>query len=254
MADKEVSKNYFNIPSTLKNDEVLVYYHLCKSTNFTVEEFRGKSRFECFASKRTLSEDAGVGDKKVLSILKELEKQGYIKLISKGKPPKTPSKYRMIYAESLKNTEPLKEPIKEPLKEPFEGIENKGIKQCCEPLREPLKELLKEPPSKDISKDKSNIYVEIIDYLNKKANTRYRANTKDTRLLIKKRLDDGFLLEDFMMVIDNKVLDWKDTEYEKYIRPKTLFSEKFERYLNEKVITKPKEEPIERGYANLDDL
>nr|WP_265325800.1 conserved phage C-terminal domain-containing protein [Clostridium perfringens] len=160
----------------------------------------------------------------------------------------------MIYAESLKNTEPLKEPIKEPLKEPFEGIENKGIKQCCEPLREPLKEPLKEPPSKDISKDKSNIYVEIIDYLNKKANTRYRANTKDTRLLIKKRLDDGFLLEDFMMVIDNKVLDWKDTEYEKYIRPKTLFSEKFERYLNEKVITKPKEEPIERGYANLDDL
>lgn len=253
MDNKEVSKNYFNIPSALNNDEVLVYYHLCKSTNFTAEEFRGKSRFECFASKRTLSEDTGIGDKKVLLILKGLEKQGYIKLVSKGKPPKTPSKYRMIYAESLKNTEPLKEPIKEPLREPFERIGNKGIKQDCEPLREPLKEPLKEPPSKDISKDKSNIYVEIIDYLNKKANTRYRANTKDTIVLIEKRLDDGFLLEDFMKVIDNKVLDWKDTEYEKFIRPKTLFSEKFERYLNEKVITKPKEEP-KRRQTNLDDL
>ncbi|MDK0631126.1 conserved phage C-terminal domain-containing protein [Clostridium perfringens] len=253
MADKEVSKNYFNIPSTLKNDEVLVYYHLCKSTNFTAEEFRGMSRFECFASKRTLSEDTGIGDKKVLLILKGLEKQGYIKLVSKGKPPKTPSKYRMIYAECLKNVEPLNEPIKEPLREPFESTGNKGFGLYCEPLKEPLEEPLKEPPSKDISKDKSNIYVEIIDYLNKKANTRYRSNTKDTRVLIKKRLNDGFLLEDFMKVIDNKILDWKDTEYEKFIRPKTLFSEKFERYLNEKVITKPKEE-AKRRQTNLDDL
>ena len=227
MADKEVSKNYFNIPSTLKNDEVLVYYHLCKSTNFTAEEFRGMSRFECFASKRTLSEDTGIGDKKVLLILKGLEKQGYIKLVSKGKPPKTPSKYRMIYAECLKNVEPLNEPIKEPLREPFESTGNKGFGLYCEPLKEPLEEPLKEPPSKDISKDKSNIYVEIIDYLNKKANTRYRSNTK--------------------------ILDWKDTEYEKFIRPKTLFSEKFERYLNEKVITKPKEE-AKRRQTNLDDL
>lgn len=253
MANKEVSKNYFNIPSALNNDEVLVYYHLCKSTNFTAEEFRGMSRFECFASKRTLSEDTGIGDKKVLLILKRLEKQGYIKLVSKGKPPKTPSKYRMIYAECLKNVEPLKEPIKEPLREPFESTGNKGFGLYCEPLKEPLEEPLKEPPSKDISKDKSNIYVEIIDYLNKKANTRYRSNTKDTRVLIKKRLNDGFLLEDFIKVIDNKILDWKDTEYEKFIRPKTLFSEKFERYLNEKVITKSKEE-VKRRQTNLDDL
>ncbi|MBO3323473.1 helix-turn-helix domain-containing protein [Clostridium perfringens] len=183
MANKEVSKNYYNIPSKLSNDELLVYYRLCENANFTLEEFRDKKRFECFGSKRTLSEDTGLGDKKVLVSLKNLEEKGYIELIKKGKPPKTPSKYKLVYAEKIKNREPfesventsfkgereplneqepLKEPLREPFKEPFESVENKGVKRECEPLEEPLKEPLKEPPSKDISKDNSkdinNIY------------------------------------------------------------------------------------------------
>ena len=81
-----------------------------------------------------------------------------------------------------------------------------------------------------------NIYSSIINYLNKKANTRYRVNNKKTKTLIKARLNEGFTEDDFYKVIDNKVNEWANTDMNKYLRPETLFSPKFEGYLNQKEI------------------
>lgn len=76
-------------------------------------------------------------------------------------------------------------------------------------------------------------YKEIIEYLNEKAGKQYRDTTPKTRELIKARWKEGFTSEDFKKVIDNKTLLWKGTEMETYLRPVTLFSTKFESYLNE---------------------
>ncbi|MDU2929057.1 conserved phage C-terminal domain-containing protein [Negativicoccus succinicivorans] len=78
----------------------------------------------------------------------------------------------------------------------------------------------------------SDICTEVIEYLNLKAQTRYRASTPKTKQLIRARLAEGFILDDFKIVIDNKVSDWKGTEWEKFLRPETLFGTKFEGYLN----------------------
>ena len=40
--------------------------------------------------------------------------------------------------------------------------------------------------------------------------------------------------EDFINVIDKKYKEWKGTETEKYVRPETLFGDKFESYVNQK--------------------
>lgn len=79
-------------------------------------------------------------------------------------------------------------------------------------------------------------YEEIIDYLNSRAGTNYRHQSKQTRKLIHARFADGFTLEDFKRVIDNKVADWgRDPRMCKYLRPETLFcASKFEGYLNER--------------------
>ena len=45
-------------------------------------------------------------------------------------------------------------------------------------------------------------------------------------------------ISDFKTVIDKKVKSWAGTEWEKFIRPETLFGTKFESYLNEKVTGK----------------
>ena len=79
----------------------------------------------------------------------------------------------------------------------------------------------------------NNIYSIVIDYLNTKANTNYRHTTKGTQNLINTRLNEGYTVEDFKKVIDTKVDSWSNTEWEKYLRPTTLFGNKFENYLNE---------------------
>ncbi len=73
---------------------------------------------------------------------------------------------------------------------------------------------------------------EIIDYLNQKAGSRYQPTAKSTERLIAALLNDGYTVEDMKRVVDMKCKEWKFTEYQKYLRPETLFGEKFEGYLN----------------------
>ena len=77
-------------------------------------------------------------------------------------------------------------------------------------------------------------YKEIIDYLNLKANTKYKHTGNKTKELIKTRYTEKFTLEDFKTVINKKCNEWIGTEQEKYLRPETIFGNKFEGYLNQK--------------------
>lgn len=84
-------------------------------------------------------------------------------------------------------------------------------------------------------------YKQIIDHLNKIAGTHYKYTSKKTQDKIKARLNEGFTLDDFIVVIDKKFWEWKGTDFEQYMRPETLFGNKFESYLNQpakKITTK----------------
>lgn len=81
------------------------------------------------------------------------------------------------------------------------------------------------------TKDKKP-YSEIISYLNEKAGTNYRPGSKATQDHINARLKEGFSVDDFKTVIDKKCAEWKGGEFEKFLRPATLFGTKFEGYLN----------------------
>ena len=88
-----------------------------------------------------------------------------------------------------------------------------------------------EKPSKVVWTEETR---HIIDYLNKRAGKKYSVKTKKTAQLIHKLLDNGFTVEDFERVIDIKCKQWLSNEkMNQYLRPRTLFSEKFEDYLNE---------------------
>ncbi|EHT3665522.1 phage protein, partial [Staphylococcus pseudintermedius] len=76
-------------------------------------------------------------------------------------------------------------------------------------------------------------YRDVIDYLNKQTDKQYKPTTKKNQTVIRARTDEGFTLDDFKRVIDNKVAEWKGTDMEKYLRPETLFGTKFEGYLNQ---------------------
>ena len=87
----------------------------------------------------------------------------------------------------------------------------------------------------DTENNKYNTEIkEIIDYLNTKASTKYKYSSEKTKKHIRARLEDGFSIEDFKAVIDKKCSEWIGTEWEKFLRPETLFGSKFEGYLNQK--------------------
>lgn len=88
--------------------------------------------------------------------------------------------------------------------------------------------------SKDIVKEKDNIpYDLIIEYLNTNSGKNFKSSSKKTREFIKTRWNDGFRYEDFKIVITKKCAKWYGTNMQDYLRPETLFSNKFESYLNE---------------------
>ncbi|MDM5231452.1 phage replisome organizer N-terminal domain-containing protein [Lysinibacillus pakistanensis] len=77
-------------------------------------------------------------------------------------------------------------------------------------------------------------YKEIIEYLNQKANKKFKHTSQKTQTLIKARFKEKFTLEDFKQVIDIKTAQWlADPKMSVYLRPETLFGTKFEGYLNE---------------------
>lgn len=94
-----------------------------------------------------------------------------------------------------------------------------------------------EQPEQTTVRKKEDIpFAEIIDYLNEKAGTRYRASTPKTKANIRARWNEGYRLDDFIRVIDVKVADWLgDEKMARYLCPDTLFGTKFEKYLNQPI-------------------
>lgn len=90
----------------------------------------------------------------------------------------------------------------------------------------------KKKPTKTITKEVRVIAEKAIEYLNVQTGATYSMKGSNIEL-VAGRVAEGFTLADFKLVIDKKVKDWKGTDWEKYLRPITLFAKsKFENYLN----------------------
>jgi len=96
------------------------------------------------------------------------------------------------------------------------------------------KEHQKNTNNNDNNKNNEKIK-DIVDYLNKKTGKSFKATTKKTKDCIISRINEGYEdVKDFHKVIDIKASKWIGTDNEMYLRPETLFGNKFEGYLNEK--------------------
>lgn len=92
-----------------------------------------------------------------------------------------------------------------------------------------------------------------VQLLNDLSGSSFRATTKSTQKLIAAREKEGYTLADIEMVIRHQCGLWgKDANMSKYLRPETLFGNKFEGYLSDARKNSPGPEP---GYtlASLDD-
>ncbi|MDA1677530.1 phage replisome organizer N-terminal domain-containing protein [Bacillus cereus] len=95
--------------------------------------------------------------------------------------------------------------------------------------------------SSDESDTKVSIpYQEILECLNEKAEKNFNHKAEAHRKLIRARWNEGYTVDNFKTVINNKVSQWlgkfdRDNKpLDRYLRPSTLFAQKhFDNYLNE---------------------
>lgn len=83
-----------------------------------------------------------------------------------------------------------------------------------------------------------DLYENIIQHFNLKCDKSYKLDSDVFIDYIDALLVKGFSEQDMISVIDQKSSEWTNTKYAKYLRPSTLFGEKFEIYLNDCQSTK----------------
>lgn len=118
-------------------------------------------------------------------------------------------------------------------KDTWSDTTNADITQFQAPADEP-QPLLNETQTTAQAKE-PDLIEEVINHLNAKTGSHYKATTGTTRKLIKARLKEGFTVDDIKTVIDKKTSEWlNNASMAQYLRPETLFGNKFESYLNAK--------------------
>jgi uncharacterized phage protein (TIGR02220 family) len=103
----------------------------------------------------------------------------------------------------------------------------------------------KKPDSDNVSVSVNDSVNVIVSYLNSRVGSSFKASTDKTKRMINARLKEGFTVEDFKQVIETKAEEWEnDPKFCKFLRPETLFSNKFESYLNQQQAGQSREDEL----------
>lgn len=178
----------------------------------------------CWASNSYFAKLYEVNKDTISKWISELADKGYIKVeLIYGKGT------RQIVDRYIRiSHEPIDEKSDTPVDEKVKGNNTLDLNTTVNNTRD-----------KDIVGKPDVPYKEIIEYLNERTGKNYRHTTKSHQRHIRARINEGFTLDDFKTVIDNKVNDNKKGVFdEMYLRPETLFGNKFDGYLNQNAAIK----------------
>mgnify|MGYP002621965197 CR=1 FL=1 len=233
MLGKIKSTNYVHIEGwmvtdlKLKSRSLLIYAIIYGFS-------QGDSTDHCFrGSVDYLAEWIQSSRKRVEEILSDLVARGYI--------TKTISKPTNIY--SAVDPEIIKETLRKSQTEKISDNDENTLRKSPDNPEKISDNNINIIDNNKYTRDRelNNTISEVISYLNKTCNTPFKSSTTSTKKLIKSRIKEGFTLDDFKRVIDLKYNDWGVTPYKfsngqmsnEFLRPSTLFGEKFESYVYE---------------------
>ena len=211
-------KKYFIALDEMTLEEIDIWRLLCRHSNYDTDTTGYTVKQLVVNSDKRLN----LTTQKVRTILKKFEKEGYIQPLSSGSKGKE-STLKLTIKQQLFNNN-ITNKIEE--LQQIDELPNNNITTKQQQTNNTTKDKKK--------KDNNIIYSSVINYLNEKASTNYRASTKSTQGYINARVKEGYTVEDLRKVIDSKSQDWLGTKWEQYLRPSTLFnSDNFENYLVE---------------------
>lgn len=215
-----------------------LFIHLLLKVNHADHNWQGKKieRGSCITSFASLSTETKLSVEQIKRALKNLQKTGEIKKISTNQNTliivTKYDDYQCFTNAGNKQTTNEQQ---------TDNMQKTNGKQTDN------KRTTTNNNEKNIKNDKNNLYCSsdeelkinqiintVIEILNIETDKRFSPDTKLTRKLIQDRLNDGYGLEDFKLVIEKKCDAWKsDPIMESYLKPSILFGAKFDEYLNE---------------------
>ena len=211
-------------------DKIIFNHYITKKVNYNnMNGNLPKGQF--YISNGTVSKDLNISIGKAKRLIKNFKELNIIQLIQLGNTDNKPSVYE------YNNNTYLGHDLGHNLGSNIKEASNSN-NLCL--LNEHIYDIDNDIENSHSKKDNINnnkIHSWGVDYLYKKTGKRFKKTSVKTKSLINARLNEGFDEEDFYKVINIKSKQWLNTEMEKYLRPETLFSNKFEGYLNEEIDT-----------------
>ena len=221
-------------------DKIIFNHYIMKKVNYNnMNGNLPKGQF--YISNGTVSKDLNISIGKAKRLIKNFKELNIIQLVQLGNTDNTPSVYE--YSNNIDLGHDLGHNLG---RGDTKASNSNNLCLSNEHIYD-IGKNIENCHSKKDNINNNKIHSCVVDYLNKKTNKRFKKTSVKTKSLINARLNEGFDEEDFYKVINIKSKQWLHTEMEKYLRPETLFSNKFEGYLNEEVDTN---EDIE----DLDDI
>lgn len=220
-------------------------------------EFMTVKRGQYLTSMIKLSEKWKWNRKTVSSFLKLLENDKMItKVTDNTKTLITIVNYSIYQSENESVGQPITQLSGQPTGQPFAQPIGQQWDNPMDNLLDTNKNdknIKNDEEDKESKNEKKDTHLQerkqIIEYLNQKIGARYRHGSELNKKCMNARLNEGYTVEDFYIVIDKKCKEWQGTEQEKYLRPETLFGNKFESYLNQRIF-KEKGQIIEQEQEN----
>ena len=220
--EKELPSYYSIIPATVRYDHNLKANEKLMYGEITA--LASKNGY-CWAENRYFAELYDVHKITISKWLKNLEDNGYIRTELKYVYGTKQVSKRLIYI----NDTPISQIAKGYKSNDYDPVNQNAKEELSTTSNNNTRDI------KAMSSNSTRVpYKEIIDYLNEKTGRNYKHKAKINQRVIKARMNEGYTLEDFKTVIDKKFDKWNnDVKMKKFLRPETLFSTKFDRYLNE---------------------
>ena len=209
-------------------DKIIFNHYITKKVNYNnMNGNLPKGQF--YISNGTVSKDLNISIGKAKRLIKNFKELNIIQLVQLGNTDNKPSVYE--YSNNIDLGYDLGHNLGNDIKEASNSNNLCSLDEHIYDTDDDIENC----HSKKNNINNNKIVSCVVDYLNKKTGKRFKKTSVKTKNLINARLNEGFDEEDFYRVINIKSKQWLYTEMEKYLRPETLFSNKFEGYLNEEV-------------------
>ncbi|MDB3082957.1 hypothetical protein C4097_00070 [Clostridioides difficile] len=211
-------KEWFWLENDLVDREDLTVY---EKMAYMVLARYSDNKSSCFPSLSLISKKMGCGITTVKKTINSLEEKKLIMKACRKVENKKENDTNIYYIMSLKGRSP-------------DDLGHEATSKKTYIKKTYIKSNIYSPTGQEEKENNKEIYKRIVDYLNEKADKSFKSTTKKTKSLIDARFVEGFVEEDFYKVIDNKVHTWLEgAKMNVYLRPETIFGNKFESYLNE---------------------